>query len=84
MDFRARDSLPLAAARPRIAAMIENNVKRDDFRRPQPERGYTAGAFISNVMKSRGISLRIHSAEMLGETPGWRPEIGTSFPIPRS
>jgi hypothetical protein len=61
MDFRARDSLPLAAARPRIAAMIENNVKRDDFRRPQPERGYTAGAFISNVMKSRGISLRIHS-----------------------
>ncbi len=41
--------------------MIEKNVKRDDFRRPQPEQGYAAGALIINHDKSRRISVRIHA-----------------------
>ncbi len=61
MDYPARASLPLAAARPRIAAMIEKNVYRNDLGEPRPEQGYTAGALIINDNKSRGISLRIHA-----------------------
>ncbi len=39
--------------------MIENNVTRDDFRRPEPYYGYSAVAFTSNIIKSRRISIRI-------------------------
>lgn len=59
MDFPAVASLPLAAARPRIAAIIENNVARDDFKRPEPYLGYTASAFTGNAIESRNASLRI-------------------------
>ena len=59
MDFPAVTSLPLAAARPRIAEIIENNVARDDFKRPEPYLGYTASAFTDNAIESRNASLRI-------------------------
>jgi len=61
MDYPARASLPLAAARPRIAAMIENNVYRNDLGEPRPDQGYTAGALVINDNKSRRISLRVHT-----------------------
>ena len=59
MDMPARDSLPLAQARHRIGSIIEKNVTRDDFRRPEPYYGYSAVAFTGNVAKSRRVSLRI-------------------------
>jgi hypothetical protein len=34
---------PLAAARPRIAIIIDNNVSRDNFGQPEPDDGYSAG-----------------------------------------
>jgi hypothetical protein len=58
MDYPARSSIPLAAARSRIAAIIEKNAHDDDFR-PRPEWGYTAGAFTGSPIESRRISLRI-------------------------
>jgi hypothetical protein len=61
MDFPAVASLPLAAARSRIAAIIENNVARDDFKRPEPYRGYTASAFTDNAVEPRNASLRIRA-----------------------
>jgi hypothetical protein len=59
MKYPAAASLPLAAARPRIASIIENAVYRNDLRQPQPEYGYTAGALVIDADKSRNISLRI-------------------------
>ena len=67
MDFAARNSVPLAQARGCIGTIIERNVTRDDFRRPEPYYGYTAGAFVGNVNKSRGVSLRIKAG---GESKG--------------
>jgi len=61
MKYRARSSLPLTAARLKIASVIENNVKRDDFRRAEPDRGYTAGAFTEVVHGSRRMNLRINA-----------------------
>lgn len=61
MDYPARSSVPLEVARPRITAMIEKNVYRDDLRRPHPDQGYTAGALVINADKSRNISLRVHA-----------------------
>jgi hypothetical protein len=58
MDYPARSSIPLAAARSRIASIIEKNAHHDDFR-PRPEWGYTAGAFTGSSIESRRISLRI-------------------------
>jgi hypothetical protein len=61
MDFPAVASFPLAAARPRIATIIENNVARDDLKRPEPYLGYTADAFTDNAIESRNASLRIRA-----------------------
>jgi hypothetical protein len=61
MDIPAVASFSLAAARPRIAAIIENNVARDDFKRPLPYQGYTASAFIDNAVEPRNASLRIRA-----------------------
>jgi Immunity protein 52 len=61
MDLPAIASLPLAAARSRIADIIENNVSRDDLREPDPDSGYSAVAYTDKVIESRRISLRIHT-----------------------
>ena len=52
-------SLPLAIARPQIAAVIEKNVKRDDWREPQPDEGYTLGAYTDTRDDTRAMHLRI-------------------------
>jgi hypothetical protein len=59
MDFPAKASVPLAAARLRIGIMIENNVSRDDLGEPDPYYGYGAVAFTGHVIKSRHVNLRI-------------------------
>ena len=59
-DIPAMTSQPLAAARSRIADIVENNVSCDDFREPDPDYGYSAVAF-SDVPVSRRIRLRIRT-----------------------
>jgi hypothetical protein len=59
MDYPAVDSYPLAAVRPRIAAVIEKNAKRDDWRHPHPEWGYTLGAYTQTTHKARMMHLTI-------------------------
>jgi hypothetical protein len=59
MDFPAIESLPLATARLRIAAIIDNNVGRDDFGQPEPDDGYSAGASTGHTLSPRRMSLRI-------------------------
>jgi hypothetical protein len=61
MDYPAIDSLPLAMARPRIAAIIDNNVSRDDFGKPEPDEGYRAGAYTGHGLSPRRMSLRINA-----------------------
>jgi hypothetical protein len=59
MDFPARSSLRLAAARDRMTSIIERNVSRDDLGNPAPVYGYTADAFTEPAVKSRRVSLWI-------------------------
>jgi hypothetical protein len=50
----------VAAARSRIAAIIDNNVCRDDLAEPNPDwGGYTASAFTGTDRASRRVSVRI-------------------------
>jgi hypothetical protein len=58
MDFSAKKLLPLTAVRPRIAAIIGKNAKRDDSG-SDPEAGYHLVASTSGVPASRGMSIRI-------------------------
>jgi len=60
-DIPAMSSQPLAAARSRIAYIVENNVSRDDFREPDPDYGYSAVAFTDKVVASRRIYIRIRT-----------------------
>jgi Immunity protein 52 len=60
MDFSTTTPVALAAARPRIAAIIQNNVGHDDVGEPNPDwGGYTANAYTGDVTRSRHLSLRI-------------------------
>jgi hypothetical protein len=61
MKYPAPAALPLEAARPRIASIIEKAVYRNDLRQPRPQYGYRAGALVINADKSRNISLRINT-----------------------
>jgi hypothetical protein len=59
VDLPAVESFPLADARPRIAAIIGNNVKRDDEDEPDPHRGYTAIAFTGEGSGSRTMGVDV-------------------------
>jgi hypothetical protein len=52
-DFVTTEAIPLAAARSRIAAIVENNVARDKRDQPTPKSGYGAIGVTGNVKKSR-------------------------------
>ncbi len=56
---------PLAAARPRIAEIIGQNVARDDRGRPEPERGYTAAAH--TMIDARSHRMTFCARTWLGE-----------------
>lgn len=69
IDARALSSHSLAAARPRIARIIEDNVARDDFDKPAPAYGYHASARISRVRDPRNASLRVRAGgKLVGDT----------------
>lgn len=70
MDYSAAASLALEAAKPRIAALIERNVYRNDLHQPQPQYGYKAGALVINTDKSRNISLQIEAGGVGSGSPG--------------
>ena len=53
-------SWPLAAARPRIAAIVENNVVRNKRQEPQPESGYSFIVVTKNAIPSRNVKLFVH------------------------
>ena len=59
VDFRRSATLPLAAARPRIAAILENGVSRDDLGRAEPEEGYDAAAYAGDFGTSRSVDIRL-------------------------
>jgi hypothetical protein len=59
LDLPAREFFPLADARPRVATIIGNNVKRDDEDEPDPRLGYGAFAFNGEDRGARGIALEI-------------------------
>ncbi len=48
-DLPAMEALPLAAARPRIAAIVENNVVRDDY--DQPSRNSAIAPLRNRIMQ---------------------------------
>jgi hypothetical protein len=60
-DLPAKSSVPLATARSRIGAMIENNVVRDQLGEPDPHYGYNAMAFTNVADVSRLIHLWINA-----------------------
>jgi len=69
IDARALSSLSPAAARPRIARIIEDNVARDDFDKPAPAYGYHASARLSTVRNPRNVSFGAHAGgKFVGDT----------------
>lgn len=59
IDMPARETIPLADARPRIATITGNNVKRDDEDEPDPRLGYGAFAFNGEDRGARGIAFEV-------------------------
>jgi immunity protein 52 of polymorphic toxin system len=59
LDLLARVSLPLAAARTHFAAIVENNVRRDSYDRPDPKSGYGVIGVTENAKKSRVAKLTV-------------------------
>jgi hypothetical protein len=57
LDFVATAAIPLATARPRITAIVENNVVRDSYDQPTPKSGYGAIGVTQNAKKSRIVTL---------------------------
>jgi hypothetical protein len=58
-DIRNLSSLPLDAARSRIAGLIENNIARGDFGQPLPAYGYRAHARAGQFKDPRSVSFDI-------------------------
>jgi hypothetical protein len=65
VDLPATESFPLAGARPRIAAIIESNVKRGDWEDPEPGLGYNVVAFTGEGSGPRTIGLDVVSGGMV-------------------
>jgi hypothetical protein len=80
IDLPAKSSVPLAAARSCIGAMIENNVVRDQLGEPDPHYGYDAMAFTKVDDRSRGIHLWINGG---GKHDGqvWLQTGAPNFPV---
>jgi Immunity protein 52 len=56
-DFVTTEAIPLASARQRITAIVENNVARDSYDRPEPKSGYGAIGVTEHAKKSRIVRL---------------------------
>jgi hypothetical protein len=59
VDFAAVAKVPLAVARSRIAAVVEEGVVRDDYDQPEPESGYMAIGVTDNFKASRVAKLTV-------------------------
>jgi hypothetical protein len=75
LDRPTLASLPLAEARPRMTAIVEDFVVLSDDRQPAPESGYTAIGQTDNAIPSRIITLRVRAGglardEMILEVGG--------------
>jgi hypothetical protein len=64
-DKRKVSSIPLAAARPRIAAITESNITRNDFDEPSPAYGYLASARAGEFRDPRSVKLRVKAGGRL-------------------
>jgi len=58
-DLPKMSSIHLDAARPRIAAMIESNVVRDDYDEPCPDDGYHAIASAGRFKDPRSLTFKV-------------------------
>ena len=54
-------TIPIAAARPRIAEIVENYVIRNDFHEPYPDDGYHATALTSEIDHPGSACLRVRA-----------------------
>jgi immunity protein 52 of polymorphic toxin system len=61
-------ALPLTTARPRIAAIVEKNVVRDDSRQPEPEFGYRPIGVTDNPIASRITTLTVDAGSVFRES----------------
>lgn len=67
-DFVTTEAIPLPAARPRIAAIVENNVVRDKHDQPTPKSGYGAIGETKNARKSRIVTLTANAGAVYRES----------------
>jgi len=65
LDRPTLASLPLADARPRIAAIVENFVVLDGAGQPEPESGYTAIGVTDSAIPSRIVTFRVHAGGLV-------------------
>jgi hypothetical protein len=68
LDRPAMAALPLATARPHIAAIVEKNVVRDDSRQPEPEFGYRPIGVTDNPIASRITTLTVDAGSVFHES----------------
>jgi hypothetical protein len=68
LDKPAMAALPLATARPRIAAIVENNVVRDDYGQPEPAFGYRPIGVTDNPIASRITTLTVDAGSVFRES----------------
>jgi hypothetical protein len=65
LDRPTMASLPLAEARPRIAAIIENFAVRDDEDQPEPESGYWAIGVTDAAIPSRIVEFSVRGGGLI-------------------
>ena len=61
LDKPAMAALPLAAARTRIATIVEKNVVRNDSDQPEPQSVYSAIGVTDNPITSRVVQLTVEA-----------------------
>jgi hypothetical protein len=65
LDRPTMASLPLAEARPRIAAIVENFAVRDDEDQPEPESGYWAIGVTDAAIPSRIVEFSVRGGGLI-------------------
>jgi hypothetical protein len=68
LDIPAMAALPRATAQPRIAAIGENNVVRDDYGQPEPAFGYRPIGVTDNPIASRITTLTVDAGSVFRES----------------
>ena len=68
LDKPAMAALPLITARPRIAAIVEKNVVRDDDGQPEPAFGYRPIGVTDNPIASRITTLTVDAGWVIRES----------------